>query len=134
LFIRGCDVRRQLQALLMGTVASVMVASAASAHHAWAVDTSHYITVKGTVTGFNWANPHVQIFLDVTGANGTVEKWTVGGPSVSRMTGTGWNKDSVKAGETITATGQRATDAPNLMKIDKVVFANGKELVAYGKL
>ena len=98
------------------------------------LDTTRYITVKGTVTGFNWANPHVQIFLDVTGSNGTIEKWTVGGPSVSRMTGTGWNKDSVKAGETITATGQRATDAPNLMKIDKVIFATGKELVAYGRL
>lgn len=125
--------RRQLQALLIGTAAVLMVASAASAHHAWAVDATRYITVKGTVTGFNWANPHVQIFLDVTGPNG-IEKWTVGGPSVSRMTGTGWNKDSVKAGEVLTATGQRATDAPNLMKIDKVTFANGKELVAYGRL
>ena len=111
-----------------------MIASAVSAHHAWAVDTARYITVKGTVTGYNWGNPHVQIFLDVTGADGKVEKWTVGGPSVSRMSGTGWNKDSVKAGEILTATGQRATDAPNLMKIDKVVFASGKELVAYGRL
>lgn len=128
--------RRQLKAVsvLSAGIAILMVATAAYAHHAWAVDTSKYLTVKGTVTGYNWANPHVQIFLDVTGAGGTVEKWTVGGPSVSRMTGSGWNKDTVKAGEVLTAIGQRATDAPNLLKIDKVVFANGREMIAYGRL
>jgi Family of unknown function (DUF6152) len=125
-------VRRKLQVLSVGTVAVLLVATSSFAHHAWAVDTSRSITVKGTVTGVDWSNPHVQIFVDTKDSNGNVEKWTVGGPSPSRMAGTGWNKDTLKAGDVITAVGQRATDAPNLMKTQKVVLSNGKELIAYG--
>ncbi len=109
------------------------VASSSFAHHAWAVDTSRSITVQGTVTGFNWGNPHVQVFLDVKAENGTVEKWTAGGPSPTRLAGSGWDKDTVKAGDVITAIGHRATDAPNLLRIDRVRFATGRELLGYGR-
>ena len=126
--------RSKLQALSVGTVGILMVATSSFAHHTWAVDTSRSITVKGTVTGVDWANPHVQIFVDVKDNNGNVEKWTVGGPSPSRMAGNGWDKNTLKAGDVITAIGQRATDKPNLMKTEKVVLSNGKELAAYGKL
>lgn len=124
--------RRKLQALSLGTVAVLLVASSSFAHHAWAVDTSRSITVKGTVTGIDWSNPHVQIFLEAKDDNGKVVKWTAGGPSPSRMAGTGWDKNSVKAGDVITAIGQRATDAPNLMKMQKAVLSSGRELIAYG--
>jgi hypothetical protein len=80
----------------------------------------------------DWSNPHVQIFLDATDGSGKVEKWTAGGPSPSRMAGTGWDKNTLKAGDVITAIGHRATDSPNLLKTDKVIFANGRELAAYG--
>lgn len=115
-----------------GTIGVLMVASSLFAHHAWAVDTTRSITVQGTVTGVDWSNPHVQIFLDTKDDNGKVVKWTVGGPSPSRMAGTGWDKNTLKPGDVITAVGQRATDAPNLLKTQKVVLASGKELVAYG--
>ena len=109
-----------------------MVASSSFAHHAWAIDSTRSISVKGTVTGLDWSNPHVQVFLEVKDNNGNVEKWTAGGPSPSRMAGTGWNKNSLKPGDLITAIGHRATDAPNLLKMDRVVLADGKELVGYG--
>jgi len=125
-------VRSKLLALTVGTVAVLMVAASSFAHHTWAVDTTRSITVKGTVTGVDWSNPHVQIFVDAKDNNGNVEKWTVGGPSPSRMAGTGWDKNTLKAGDVITAIGQRATDSPNLMKTQKVVLASGREMVAYG--
>ena len=124
--------RRNLRALSFGAVAVLMVASSSFAHHAWAVDTTRSITVKGTVTGVDWSNPHVQIFVDTKDTNGNVEKWTVGGPSPSRMAGTGWDRNTLKPGDVITAVGQRATDAPNLLKTQRVVLSSGKELVAYG--
>jgi hypothetical protein len=125
-------VKGRLQALAVGTLGVLMIASSSFAHHVWAVDTQRSITVKGTVTGFDWGNPHVQIFLDATGSNGTVEKWTAGGPSPTRMTGTGWDKNTLKVGDLITAVGHRATDTPNLLRIQKVVLANGRELIGYG--
>ena len=122
----------RLLALAVGTVAVLMVGTSSFAHHAWAVDTTRSITVKGTVTGVDWSNPHIQIFVDTKDSNGNVEKWTVGGPSPSRMAGNGWDKNTLKAGDVITAVGQRATDSPNLLKTQKVVLSSGKEMVAYG--
>ena len=124
--------RSKLQALSVGAVAILMVATSSFAHHAWAVDTTRSITVKGTVTGVDWSNPHIQIFVDTKDSNGSVEKWTVGGPSPSRMAGNGWDKNTLKAGDVITAVGQRATDTVNLLKTQRVVLSNGKEMVAYG--
>jgi hypothetical protein len=66
--------------------AVVLIAAAPSfAHHAWPVDRSKEVTVKGTVTAFNWSNPHVMIDLEVKTDSGKVEKWSVGGPSTERM-------------------------------------------------
>ncbi len=127
-----CDVRIRLHAFAIGTLAALLGASSTYAHHVWAVDRTRSITVEGTVTGFEWGNPHVQIFLDTKDANGKIEKWTAGGPSPSRMAGTGWARDTVKAGDVITAIGHRATDAPNLLRIQKVVFPGGRELIGYG--
>ena len=109
-----------------------MMASSSFAHHVWPVDTARLVTVKGTVTGYDWGNPHVQIFLDVKNDNGVVEKWTTGGPSPTRMSGTGWDKNTVKAGDVLTAIGHRASDKSNLLRIQKVVFADGREMRGYG--
>jgi hypothetical protein len=115
-----------------GTFGVLLVAGSSFAHHAWALDGGRSITLKGTVTGYEWANPHVQILIDAKDGDGKVEKWTVGGPSPSRMANTGWDKNSLKPGDVITATGHRATDSPNLMKLDRVVLSNGRELIGYG--
>jgi hypothetical protein len=125
-------VRIRLQAFAIGALAVLLVASSSSAHHVWAVDRTRSITVQGTVTGFEWGNPHVQIFLETKDASGKIEKWTAGGPGPTRMAGTGWDRNTVKAGDVITAIGHRATDAPNLLRIQKVVFPGGRELIGYG--
>ena len=123
---------RPLRAFSVGTAIVLLAVSSSSAHHVWAVDRTRSITVQGTVTGFEWGNPHVQILLETKDANGRIEKWTAGGPSPTRMAGTGWDRNTVKAGDVITAIGHRATDAPNLLRIQKVVFPGGRELIGYG--
>ena len=60
--------------------AAVLGAGPLFAHHAWPIDRSKEVTVKGTVTAFNWSNPHVMIELEVkTDTRKTdtakVEKW-----------------------------------------------------------
>jgi len=86
--------------LLILALGFAIVASAAPllAHHSWPVDTGREVTVKGTVTGYNWTNPHVMIGLNVETANGKTEKWDVGGPSTARMSGNGWNNSTLVNG------------------------------------
>ena len=105
----------------------------AFAHHAWhGYDMANLTTVKGTVTQFDWGNPHVWINLEVTGDKGTIEKWAAGGPSPSRMAGTGWDKETLKPGDQITAVGHRIADGTYSLRLVKVVLADGRELICYG--
>jgi hypothetical protein len=55
------------------------------------------------VTEYNWGNPHVMIGLEVKSDDGRIENWSVGGPSPTRITGNGWDKNSHKMGDVITA-------------------------------
>ena len=123
----------RLQFLAVGLVAILAAATPSFAHHSWPVDTSRAVTVKGTVTGYDWANPHVMIGLEVKTDDGKVEKWSVGGPSTTRMAGNGWDKGTLKPGDVITATGYRFSDGQNILRLEKIVMSDGKEMFLYGR-
>ena len=104
-----------------------------SAHHSWPVNQSQLVTVKGTVVEFSWENPHPMITLEVKGEDGKVEKWLVGGPAINRMEANGWTKASVKPGDVITGIGYQFTDGQKIVRLERVVFADGKEMSLYGR-
>jgi len=122
--------RRTLVALGFAMVAA---ASPLLAHHSWPVDTSKAVTVSGTITSYEWGNPHVMMGLDVKVASGTIEKWNVGGPSTTRMEANGWDKSTLKPGDVITATGYQFTDGQKILRLDRIVMAGGKEMFLYGR-
>jgi len=123
----------RLWALVILSVGLLVVSGPAFAHHAWhRYDMSNLTTVKGTVTQFDWANPHVWISLEVTDDKNSVEKWSAGGPSPSRMANTGWDKDTLKPGDQITAIGHRISDGTYFLRLVKVVKSDGRELICYG--
>jgi hypothetical protein len=103
------------------------------AHHSWPVNTTKLVTVKGTVQSFEWANPHPMITLEVNAQNGSVEKWLIGGPAITRMEANGWTKTSLKAGDVITGIGYQFSDGQKIIRLERVVLANGKELRVYGR-
>lgn len=104
-------------------------ARATYAHHATAsFDMTNSATVKGTVTGFDWTNPHVYIYVDVKDAKGAVEKWSVEMASVGMLARAGWRRDTVKLGDEITVVGNRAKDGRPFLHLNKLVFANGQEM------
>ena len=105
----------------------------AFAHHAWhGYDMANVTSVKGTVTQFDWGNPHVWISFEMTDDKGSIEKWSAGGPSPSRMANTGWDKETLKPGDQITAVGHRISDGTYSMRLVKVVLSDGRELICYG--
>ena len=104
-----------------------------SAHHSWPVSFERLVTVKGTVVEFTWANPHPIMTLDVQTSDGKTEKWQVGGPAINRMEANGWTKTTVKPGDMITGTGYQFADGQKIIRLERVVFADGKELRLYGR-
>jgi hypothetical protein len=85
-------------------------------------------TVKGTVTDFQFINPHVEIYLDVEGADGKVQQWVAEGVSVGNMARGGWTKNTLKAGDRITVVGNAAKNGSHAMTFSKIVTADGKTL------
>ena len=101
----------------------------AFAHHGTAnYDTSKSITIKGVVTGFDFVNPHVQIFWEAKDDSGSTQKWQGELTSPNRLTRAGWTKSSIKAGDTITISGYPTKSGSTEIWIQKVVMGNGEEL------
>ncbi len=102
------------------------------AHHSWPVNNDRLVTVKGKVIEFMWANPHPMITLEVQANDGRTEKWQVGGPALIRMEANGWTKTTVKPGDVITGVGHQFADGEKVVKLEKVILADGKEMRVYG--
>jgi uncharacterized protein DUF6152 len=104
-----------------------------SAHHSWPVSYSQLVTVKGTVKEFAWENPHPMITLEVRTDDGKTEKWLVGGPAINRMEANGWNKATVKPGDVLTGTGYQFADGQKIIRLERVVLPDGREMRLYGR-
>jgi len=74
------------------------------AHHGVSgYDMEKVITISGTVTNFDWANPHCLIHMDVKDSNGEIKDWIIELAAPTLMTRFGWTKNSMKPGDTIVA-------------------------------
>ena len=104
-----------------------------SAHHSWPISYDRLVTVKGTVIEFRWANPHPMMTLEVQANDGRTEKWEIGGPAIIRMESNGWTKTTVKPGDVITGIGYQFADGQKIVRLERVVLADGKELRLYGR-
>jgi hypothetical protein len=126
--------KRQMKALLapVFVILALVAAVPLSAHHSWPVNTSRLVTVKGTVVEFAWENPHPMITLEVR-TDGNPEKWMVGGPAISRMQANGWTKTTVRPGDVITGIGYQFSNGQKIVKLERVVLADGRELRVYGR-
>lgn len=107
-------------------------AAPACAHHVWPVDRDRLVTVQGTVTGFEWANPHPTITLQVVTEHGE-ETWRAGGPTIRGMKKRGWTKDTVKPGDVITAIGHQFRDGQKVVRLERIRFADGTEMKVYAR-
>jgi hypothetical protein len=84
---------------------AVPLAISAWAHHSFTMfDTNKVITITGTVTEFQWTNPHSYIEIDVPDEGGAVKHWSIemGSPSILQQSG--WKFSSLKKGDKATLT------------------------------
>ena len=73
------------------------------AHHSFAMyDHSRTITLKGTVTKFQWSNPHAYIEMDVP-EKGAARHYSIECTSINMMQRAGWRSNMIKFGDQVTA-------------------------------
>jgi len=108
-------------------LALAFVASAAVAHHSTAMfDMQHTITIKGTVTQFDWTNPHTFIYMEVPNAAGVAEKWGIEGMSPNYLNLNGWTRHTLKPGDKIDMQVHPLKDGRKGGFCSSVTLADGK--------
>jgi hypothetical protein len=95
--------QKQLRVFVFA-VGLLAVSMPAIAHHGVAgYDLTKTITLHGTVTKFDWSNPHIVIHMDAKNANGEVQNWTIELAAPTHMSRAGWTKNVMKTGDDIIA-------------------------------
>jgi hypothetical protein len=124
--------RRFIFALALVT-SGFAIASPLFAHHSGSsFDTDHQISLTGTVSNFDWTNPHVFIYLDVKDESGAVAQWRVEGNSPNMLARTGWKKEMIKAGDQITVNGAPAKNKAPILRLISLTLANGVKFDGQG--
>jgi hypothetical protein len=121
---------KKLALAVLGLFCFLPVSAPVMAHHGEAnYDTEKTSTVKGTVTEFEFVNPHVQITIDVKNDKGETEKWTGEARSPAMLARYGsWDRNTIKVGDVITFYGHRTKNGTFFMRLEKIVKADGTEL------
>ena len=110
-------------------LALLFVCGQASAHHGSSnYDLSKSVSVKGTITQFDFVNPHSAIHLEAKDDKGNAEQWLIEADSPNNLSRAGWTRDSLKQGDQVTIVGNRLKDGSKVMRLQKVIFSDGKEL------
>lgn len=125
----GCRVKNK-RAQFFGLITGLLVACVpVFAHHGGSeYDQDHPVTLKGSVTEFDWNNPHCQVFVDVKDDKGKVVSWSLETYAPAVMKRAGWSRDTLHAGDEVTITVVPSKRGNPVGMVRKVVLPNGKEL------
>ena len=108
---------------LAGAVA--LLAVPAAAHHSFAMfDQTKIVTLEGTVTEFQWTNPHAFIELEVAGGR----HWSIELNSPNNLKRQGWSRSAVKMGDKVTVRMNPLRDGQHGGLFLDLKFASGKVL------
>ncbi len=120
-------------------IAAALVASAVGpvfAHHSIDAefDRNKPVTVTGVVSKIEWMNPHIWIYVDVKDKDGKVVKWQFEGGPPNALRRGGWNRDSLKEGDTVTIRGLMSKVEAGLSattgNAQEVTLPGGKRVLA----
>lgn len=83
-------------------LAASLLAAPALAHHSFAMfDSNKLVVLDGTVTEFEWTNPHGWVHFITVGPEGKPLEYSIEMASVAQQARVGWKADSLKPGDKI---------------------------------
>lgn len=120
----------QINLTKIGLVLSFLILTGAvEAHHSAGLlyDTNREAEISGTVTRFEFGNPHLRIYFDVDN-NGQIEKWMAEGGSRTVLIRKGWDGHEINAGDVITIHGNPSRDGSNTIHVLNLTLPDGRKL------
>jgi len=102
------------------------------AHHGRGAtyDMKKRVTLEGTVSKIEWRNPHVLIYMDVKDAEGKIVTWGFENSGVSTLAQEGYNRNTLKVGQPITAIVNPAANGAPTAIVVKIILADGTEIMS----
>ncbi len=119
----------KLKALTLAGIAVSFLTLPAIAHHSFAMfDASQDVTLTGTVTDFEWINPHTWLHVEVTGEDGNRWIWSFEAGSPGQLTQSLWTRDSVAPGDEIEVLFHPLKDGSNGGQLLAITKSDGTNL------
>lgn len=120
---------KYLSTAVLLSLAVLLGAFPVLAHHGSAAyDTLHVVTLVGTVTQFQFIQPHPLISLTVKDASGNIQKWNVEMTAPNHLAHMGWNGQTLHAGEQIKVQGYAAKNGRKVLTVHHLFGPDGKEI------
>lgn len=114
---------------------TVLMAAAAApvfAHHSVSAefDVARPMVYQGAVTGIDWSNPHVYLYIAVPNQGGTPTGWAFQAAGPNTLVRRGWLRNTIKLGDHITVVAYPARDGVAVASLREVRLADGRRILA----
>ena len=104
-------------------------AGVAHGHHSpSSYDPAAEVVVSGVVSNYEWANPHVYIFLETPTDGGNRERWRIEGAAPAMMRRRGWTSESLSIGDAVTVRGNPGRNGRRIIRLIGLSTEDGVEL------
>ncbi len=111
---------------IIGLATALVFASPVSSHHSDAgLDMDSVLNFEGTVTEFNWRNPHVYFAVETTDERGDRIEWTLQMGSTIVVTRMGWTRESLSIGDRVTVGAHAALNGRPYGLLDSIEKEGG---------
>ncbi len=109
-------------------VAGLVMGTPALAHHSHAnYAMTEYLQLSGTVTNLHWINPHIWVYIEVSGENAEPELWVLEAATPGQLARNGVTRATVQVGDTVSARCHRLRDGANGCLLGYVTGRDGIE-------
>jgi len=118
--------------LIAASLSLTLGAAPLIAHHSYAAefDRNKNITITGTITKVEWANPHARFYFDAKNDKGQMVNWNFELASPNGLMRLGWNRNSLKVGDVVVVVGTLAKNSPYVGNTTTVTLQGGRRLFA----
>lgn len=107
----------------------------AAAHHGFGLfDMNREITLEGTLTGFDFVNPHSYVYFNVTGAAGSVTRMRCEMRAATVLRRSGWSPDMFVSGKHIMIKGHPHRKDPSSCYVETLAIGDAPVLKRYQQL